>query len=93
MKKYRWMNDLVVLPLHAYEESTLFSPENLQEVSPVLHRNGRYYQRRNNIAWEVINGKGYLLDPQDIKYDLKIMDAENNQLTTQENCLTYTKAL
>ena len=71
------------------------SPENLQEVSPgSAFRNGRLLPtRRNNIAWEVINGKGYLLIRKNIEYDLKIMEHEINQLTTQErqalNTLKY----
>ena len=79
MKKYRWMNDLVILPLHTYE-----STESLHEVAGVFNREGRYYQRRSNIAWKVIKGRSYLINVDEFKYDLLLISAENNQLTSIE---------
>ena len=84
MKKYRWMNDLVILPLHAYETDPLYSTEDLHELAGIFNREGRYFERRNNIAWKVIKGRAYLMDVNEFKYDLLLISAENNQLTSVE---------
>ncbi len=62
------------------------------EITPKINRNGRYYNRQEDIAWTEINGRAWLEDGTSMfKYELELYN--HTPLTEKQvkavNCILY----
>lgn len=80
MKKIRYdgMTKVKVLPLTFWmSNSSDFKDDlgRLESTAPVFNRNGHYYNRVLDVCWFEVDGKAFLFDGSDFKWDLECLCA------------------
>lgn len=72
---------MLSLPNHFTWQEDEGEPFAYQELVPLFHRNGWFYDRYTRLSWVEYEGKGYVyLREADFKYHLKLENAKEHRL-------------